>query len=442
MLSQISEALAPLSPDPSSQASQIVRAFAICGPGGIGKTQTARQYALSSKGQFDAIFWLHAGEKDALSRDFLRIAVYLGFEQNGQATDPIISKDHIKSWLSNPRYVDTACGVRLAKWLLIFDNADDPGLLTEFWPREGQGSVLVTSRNEIALATLYFGASGTNLGILSLEEATRLSKKIFSRMPSGSSQEQDAKVAAKLHCFPLAIVQMAGVCLLRGWSPDDFLKRYDNEMERHKLHHQHTPLSHGYLKTLASIWALHTFNERPKNILFLLALLDPDNIREDILTTEPALAKLHGLPTDIIDLKEVLTPLRQASIVVYKFEGILSIHRFVQDVIKAEITGIQGFAPTIVLATARLVSSVWPYARNQGGAHPQYQQTERWSQCESLYLHVHRLCEVYRTLAEEDQTLCATADLIDLVNEAAWYVSRYLSVTFVDISTQGTTSRR
>lgn len=296
----------------------------------------------------------------------------------------MISKNDIKSWLSDPKYVDPTCGTGLANWLLIFDNADDPGLLTEFWPREGQGSVLVTSRNELALATLYFGASGTNLD-----------------------------------CFPLAIVQMAGVCLLRGWSPDDFLKRYDNEMERHKLHHQHSPLSHGYLETLASIWALHTFDERPKSVLFVLALLDPDNIREDIITTDPVVAELQGLPTDSIDLKEVLTPLRQASIVVYKLEGILSIHRFVQDVIKAEMSGIPGFAPIILLATARLISSVWPYARSGSGSHPQYQQTERWPQCESLYLHVHRLCEVYSTLTEGDQTLCAISDFIDLVNEAA-----------------------
>ena len=96
----------------------------------------------------------------------------------------------------------------------------------------------------------------------------------------------------------------------------------------------------------------------------------------------------------------------------------LSIHRFVQDVIKAEVTAKQGSAANTLLAAARLISSVWPYTNNnERGAHPKYQQTGRWSQCESLSSRVHRFCDVYKMLTEEDQMLCASQDFIELVNE-------------------------
>ena len=172
---------------------------------------------------------------------------------------------------------------------------------------------------------------------------------------------------------------------------------------RHGLRYERTPFNHGYLKTLASIWSLHTFREGPKSIFFILAFLGPDNIREDILTTEPALARIPGFPTDSIELKQILTPLRRTSIVVHRFEGILSIHRFVQDIIKAEMTEQRSFAAIILLATARLVTSVWPYTRNEGGAYPKYQQNEGWSHCESLYFHVHQVCQVFKVLPEEGQ---------------------------------------
>ena len=108
VFSQIKDALTLEPFSSTSETGPMVKSFAICGPGGIGKTQTARQSAASARDLFNVVFWINAREEHILRRDFLRIAIYLGFEKSGQVTDTVISKEHITSWLSNPRYLDAA----------------------------------------------------------------------------------------------------------------------------------------------------------------------------------------------------------------------------------------------------------------------------------------------------------------------------------------------
>ena len=77
--------------------------------------------------------------------------------------------------------------------------------------------MLVTSRNEVDLANLYLGASGTNLGVLSVDEATNFTKKIFQTVPHESTPEQDAKLARW------------ETCASYGPGPRRILKLYNDE---------------------------------------------------------------------------------------------------------------------------------------------------------------------------------------------------------------------
>ncbi|KAL9083200.1 MAG: hypothetical protein Q9159_005922 [Coniocarpon cinnabarinum] len=232
--------------------------------------------------EYDIIFWLHAGERDTLNRDFLRIAVDLGLQDKSGAADSTISKELVTSWLSNLRCADPVSSVRPAKWLLVSDNADDLVLLTESWPREGHGSILITSQNELELMHRYVGACGTDLEVLSFDEAANLTGKMFQRLPYQHNSRSHEIVAAKMHCLPLAIVYMAGLCQLQGWPPDEFLRQYNEEMESRKLHQPYPLHSDGHLDILAPLWSLHRYEGGSKKVLFVLALLDSDNVREDI----------------------------------------------------------------------------------------------------------------------------------------------------------------
>lgn len=65
-------------PDP--QDIQTTRLFALCGMGGIGKTDLAVEYAFSRRSKFGAVFWLEPGGVSQLASDFGRIATQLGLE--------------------------------------------------------------------------------------------------------------------------------------------------------------------------------------------------------------------------------------------------------------------------------------------------------------------------------------------------------------------------
>ena len=107
---------------------------AISGLGGIGKTQTAVEYAYRYRADYDAIFWVRADTELELSSGFVEIAQLLNLPQkDAPKQDDVVQA--VKLWLS-----------RNSNWLLIFDNADQPALVQPFKPIDPQGHILITSR--------------------------------------------------------------------------------------------------------------------------------------------------------------------------------------------------------------------------------------------------------------------------------------------------------
>lgn len=106
-----------------------LRTFALCGMGGLGKTEVAVRFMLLHRKEFDAVFWLQADEPTKLREGFSSIATTLGLEDADEAKDQIASTDLAKAWLSKP-FRDPNIGEtqssNVATWLLILDNADEP----------------------------------------------------------------------------------------------------------------------------------------------------------------------------------------------------------------------------------------------------------------------------------------------------------------------------
>lgn len=98
----------------SSQTAAISQTQAISGLGGVGKTQTAVEYAYRYRQDYQAVFWIRAETKQELWTGFVEIARLLNLPQQA-AQDSEETVQAVKRWLDN--YVG---------WLLIFDNADHP----------------------------------------------------------------------------------------------------------------------------------------------------------------------------------------------------------------------------------------------------------------------------------------------------------------------------
>ena len=106
----------------------------ITGTGGVGKTQLAAEYAWRHRADYDAVWWIRAEGSASLHGDYAALAPQAGLSQSPNQDTMVAA---VCTWLEdNPR------------WLMIFDNADDPTAIIPLLPRAGDGHVIITSQQE------------------------------------------------------------------------------------------------------------------------------------------------------------------------------------------------------------------------------------------------------------------------------------------------------
>src|SRR5665647_3472244 len=98
----------------SSNAVAPSQIMAIYGLGGIGKTQTAVEYAYRYRDEYESVFWVKGDSADSIVLDYISIAKLLSLSVKDNL-DLNLVVSAVKNWL---RTNDN--------WLLIIDNADDP----------------------------------------------------------------------------------------------------------------------------------------------------------------------------------------------------------------------------------------------------------------------------------------------------------------------------
>lgn len=410
------------SPPGSTETSKTSQnAFALCGPGGIGKTQVATEFVFAHRHDYDAVFWISADEKAKISNAFNQISRNLGLLSSDPmaAHDEASSRDIVKAWLANPmtNFAPSRQQKKLARWLLVFDNVDDPDNLIDFWPSGDSGSILITSRDPLAKSNFSIPSTGIDLRPFSVPESAEILTTLTGRTVLQDEREALSKVATRLGGLPLALTQMAPVIVRRHLSFAEFLQLYEEEDNLSRFHKLKLGIdTTGYEHTLESVWALEALSEEGGKLLALISILDPDNINERILAPTGFPEVEPGYPQDLFTYTAARADLLRSSLIsLNSSEKIVSVHRIIQDVTRGKM-GEDQLSSTFNEGAKRL----W-YRWSTDLLGFEFHDVERWRLCETVFSHTLRLKQLYESSSTKFQQHCATFEFAKSLIEAGWY---------------------
>lgn len=372
---------------------------AISGLGGLGKTQTAIEYAYRYRDDYKYVFWVRADSHLELSTGFVEIARLLDLpEKDAQSPDDTVRA--VNQWLENK-----------SGWLLIFDNADAPELLKGFRPRNAKGHVLLTSRAQV-FDTLGI-VKPIEIEVMSPEEALEFLVTRTGRDDKNAAETKAAEqLAEELGYLPLALEQAGAFIKAKKARFQDYIASYSKR--RLELLKESGPVAGEYPESVATTWSINfqeveKVSEAASDLLRASAFLSPDRIPLELIAegkTElgPALsAALADVDDDPLALNQVFEPLTRYSFI--RLDSDLqtySIHRLVQEVLKDGMD----------VDTQKLWAERTIRALNQ--AFP-YIEFNNWPLCERLLPHAKataKLIEKWDITFEE---------AVRLLNQAAYY---------------------
>ncbi|KAL8792441.1 MAG: hypothetical protein Q9195_004974 [Heterodermia aff. obscurata] len=426
VMTQLDEALLPLA-KPDESSAERLRSFAICGVGGLGKTQIALEYAFSRESKFDAIFFICADSHSKIAESFSLISTKLGLSDQSVLENRTISRRSVMQWLSNPSRdanwrLDVkreADAVGMANWLIIFDNADDLSILRDYWPVGGRGAILITSRDPLAKTYLYSGV-GVDLEPFSPTDGGRLLQRLSRQDNSEEVLEEAVELCNRLGGFPLAIARAAAIILRRDLTVKEFLRMYDEEMTFKDLCHEtiRRPQDR-YQHTLSSVWAFDILDAAAMALLDVVSLFDSESILETILSPQCYSASdglIKEYPFSSTCYAKARTDLLKSSLVKRnKTSNQLMLHQLVQDVVRARMAPDR--LQRVFEFAVSLLYQAWPKAHFRF-AH----KTPLWEASEQVLPHVLRLHQWWKLHKAWDLGMITKQNLTELILNSAWYL--------------------
>jgi tetratricopeptide (TPR) repeat protein len=182
---------------------------ALHGMGGVGKSQIAIEYVYRNSKDYQLIWWIPAEQTNSIVQSLIELGEQMGLQAGAD-------RSAVPAVLEALRV-----GRPYSNWLLVFDNAENPGEVRKFFPNDGPGRVMVTSRNS-QWSTM---ASSLEVHVFSRSESIALIKRRSPQIP----QEAADSLAEALGDLPLAVEQAAVWLAETGMPAHQYLELFETK---------------------------------------------------------------------------------------------------------------------------------------------------------------------------------------------------------------------
>ncbi|KAF2968413.1 hypothetical protein GQX73_g5174 [Xylaria multiplex] len=411
-----------------------LRSVLVHGLGGVGKTQTALQYAHRNSSKYDAIFWIQSETFLSINASITKIA--RGLRLPGSMRDGADEQNlaAFQSW-------QQAAKRNGRQWLMIFDNVEKlEDILPNYVPTTN-GSIIITSRYpDCGLQTSFPLA----LKPFKVEEGAQLLKQ-YLKYPStqlvdvGNDERALKSLSERVDGLPLGLRAIAGLMNARkSMTASKFMGLYDKgsrkllkSSARVVDYDPDTSRVIGKEHVLDRIWHM-SFDlledqvelddtPKPRLLLGMCALLCPDGIPLSLLgQTSDHSALSNEAPSpfgDEVDLDSATVALTQMALIDCD-DSRITIHRLVQDAYIYYHLDSQRYEE-LENALNTSVSLLFHSFPRQINGRPMH---DNWKQCNNLIQHAKWLADRCAEIRSIIPKFHPPPDTTELLKSCAWFL--------------------
>ena len=345
---------------------------------------------------------------------FAMIAKVLELPNPDGADNPVANSRLAKNWLIDPKKrIEGSEETTKASWLLVFDNADDPKPLEEYWPIFASGSGLITCRDRLTEHALKTSAVES----IEVKSFDKEEGSAFLRRLSGRHDEIEASIAISKEFggLPLALAQLAGIVKFGDSTLAEVLEQYKDWMDRKDLMGYSAQgrinLARG---TISSIFGVDRLEPDARCLLELCSVLDPDCIQERLFTNFALRDDVvEGFPRSNFAYSAARTELLRSSLIQRnEMSKEFEFHRAVQVAVRTNMTTQRRDA--LLKSAIQLLRKAWGST-----AMDQRDRRSAWKNREELFPHVLKIRNLYKEWNPSEASFQPGFEFAELLSGAA-----------------------
>ncbi|GAA1884069.1 FxSxx-COOH system tetratricopeptide repeat protein [Actinomadura bangladeshensis] len=298
---------------------------ALHGLGGVGKTLMSVEYIYRYRHTYDVVWWIPSDQPFLVKTALADLAPHLGLRSAAVSGIEEAAREVLDALRRGEPY---------QRWLLVFDNADQPEDLFDIIP-QGPGHVLITSRNHRWASMV----DAVPVDVFSREESVEF---LLKRVRAGITGEDAGRLAEQLGDLPLALEQAGALLFERGMTVPEYLEQLEERTSQ--LLSQGRPAE--YPVPMTAAWSVSVANlseslPEAVDLLRVCAFFGSEPIPREVIGRAPdgLRPQLAGLIGDTIRLGRAVGELGRYALARLDINArTIEVHRLVQRLVQDELS--------------------------------------------------------------------------------------------------------